>query len=167
MNQEERTFLELIERHQGIIHKVCRIYAHEAEDRQDLFQEIVYQLWRSKAKFAGKSKFSSWMYRVALHTAITHLRKATRSPKPQDLSEALAEAATEHPPRLEQEEQKAFLYQAIEQLSPVEKAVIVLYLEEHSYDEIADIMGMTRNHVGVKLNRIKNKLREWLVPFFS
>jgi len=126
----------------------------------------VYQLWRAYESYEGRSKFSSWMYQVAINTAISNLRKRKRKAPTQRLSE-VAFQIREKLPSIDYREEKQFLYQAISHLSAIEKAVVILYLEEHSYEEIAEIMGISKTLVGVKLNRIKKKLRKMIVPHFS
>lgn len=162
----EQEFVELVNDHQGIIHKVCSMYCDHEDERKDLFQEIILQLWRAFGSYKGESKFTTWMYRVALNTAISGFRKKKRRPEYQALTENEF-GITWEDEGLEKREQTKFLYQAIEQLSEIEKAIVMLYLEDHSYDDIAQIMGITRNHVGVKLNRIKGKLKKTLVPHFG
>ncbi len=162
MKQQE-PFLETISNHQRIIHKVCRMYAHDEEDRQDLFQEILLQLWRAFGSFKGESKISTWMYRVALNTAISGFRKSSRRPLTDELDSMAYQAAADMP-NPDAEEDRQLLYQAIGMLSDVERAIIMLYLEEYSYDEIADVIGITTNYVGVKINRIKAKLKDILSP---
>ncbi len=152
MNQE--TFLGLLRQHEGILHKICRLYRDTPEDREDLFQEIVYQLWKSYPSFQGQAKLSSWIYRIALNTALASFRK--KSPKvsyPDTLPDHVAVSA---PALTEQQEQ---LFRALQQLSDAEKAIITLYLEDLTYQEIAAITGIDVNYVGVKLNRIKTKLK--------
>ena len=156
----EEQFLHSIAEHQGIIHKVCRIYRDTPEDRDDLFQEIVYQLWKAFPAFRGQSAVSTWMYRIALSVAIAKYRKKDRAASTVSLETARAvplPTAEEHP-------KQELLYQAIARLSDAEKAIITLYLDSHSYQEIAEIIGITTNHVGVKLNRIKQKLIHQLNP---
>ncbi|MEO0469566.1 MAG: RNA polymerase sigma factor [Bacteroidota bacterium] len=166
MEQNKQAFVELIAKNQGIIHKVCSMYTRSEEDHRDLFQEVLVQLWRAYGSFAGKSKISTWMYRIALNTAISGLRKKERRPQPGELNtEALQLPGIERDPELE--EKKTFLYKAIEQLSKVEKAIVMLHLEDHSYEEIAAIIGITKTNVGVKLNRIKGKLRKIMKPHFQ
>ncbi|MFK7973174.1 MAG: RNA polymerase sigma factor [Bacteroidia bacterium] len=161
---QEAAFLDLITQHQGIIHKVCRTYCDAPEERRDLFQEVVLQLWRSHDKFRGESKPSTWMYRIALNTAISGFRKKSRRPQYTGLPDYVLDMpAPEGDP--DYFEKRSLLYQAIGQLSEVEKAVVMLYLEEKSYDEIAEIMGITVNYVGVKLNRIKTKLKHLMQPY--
>lgn len=153
---DESQFLQLIDQHQGIIHKICRLYRDSREDREDLFQEIVFQLWKSAPAFGGKSKFSSWMYRIALNTAIVAFRK-----KRPDIiyGPVLPERPEE---RQEPEEQREQLFAALRQLNDADKALIALYLEDLSYQEIAEITGISENNVGVKLTRIRNKIQQLL-----
>jgi RNA polymerase sigma factor (sigma-70 family) len=149
----ETQFLQLLSKNQGIIGKVCSIYCNHKEDYEDLFQEITYQAWKGYASFRGDAKFSTWLYRIALNTAISSSRK--KRPQinfVQELPDTLFETTTE----IDSEKQQLLL--AIRQLNEGEKAIITLYLEEMSYQEIAQIIGISENNVGVKINRIKNKL---------
>ncbi len=163
MKQEQEPFLEIISTHQGIIHKVCRIYARNEDDRADLFQEIVLQLWRAFDSFKGESKISTWMYRVALNTAISGVRKAFRRPVLSSLDDQPILAVADYADP-DKEEDLRLLHQAINRLSDIERAIVLLYLEEQSYEEISEVIGITPNYVGVKLNRIKQKLKDLLSP---
>jgi RNA polymerase sigma-70 factor (ECF subfamily) len=156
---QESIFVELINQNQGIIHKVCRMYCQANEERADLFQEIVLQLWRAYPRFEYKSKITTWMYQIALNTAITAYRKSQRQPQKADLEivSNIAEHTSEH----FQEEQQ-LLYKAIAQLNDAEKALMTLYLEDVPTDEIAEIIGITANNVRVKMNRIREKLKKIL-----
>ena len=158
-HEAEKQFEKHVRENELLIYKVCRIYAYTDADRKDLFQEIVIQLWKAFPKFNGHSKFSTWLYRVALNTAITGLRKQKNfitsyepSTLPANVSEDNYNEAEEE--RLQQ------LYTAIEQLSQVEKAIVMLYMEDRSYDEMEDILGISQGNLRVKMNRIKEKLRE-------
>jgi RNA polymerase sigma-70 factor (ECF subfamily) len=151
-------FSKLITEHQDILHKVCHVYCPNPSDREDLFQEIVYQLWKSYNTFRGDSKFTTWMYRVALNTAITGFKKYQKQPKPKDLNDRILQMP-EKKDDLTEDRLKA-LYEAISTLNDIDKALIMLHLEENTYQEIAVIMGITETNVGVKLNRIKKKLKE-------
>lgn len=157
----EKQFLEIINQHQGIIHKVCAMYIDDLEDRQDLFQEILIQLWKAYPRFRGDSKVSTWMYRVALNTAISNFRKEKRKPQKTNLGEPIFQLA-DSPYDYEYEEKIKILREAIHQLSKVEKAIMVLYLEDKDYEEIAETVGITQNYVRVKMNRIRNKLKKIL-----
>ena len=140
-----------------MIHKVCRVYAGSEADRQDLFQEIVIQLWKAYPKFGHKSAFSTWLYRVAINTAISGLRKQKNfivSYEPSNLPQQADDTAGE------QEEQLRELYKAIEQLNDIEKAIVMLYMEDKSYDEMEEILGVSQGNLRVKMNRIKEKLRQ-------
>ena len=152
----ESEFIQLIQEHQRIIHKVCRMYVQRPEDRDDLFQEITLQAWKSYPRFKGNARFSTWLYRVALNTAITHYRKQKRNPiTHSDISGyEIPEAPTDPT-----DAQFQLMYKAIGELSEVDKALVLLYLEDYPYDDIAQMMGITPNHVAVKMNRIKGKLQ--------
>ena len=156
--EAEQGFLEVLTAHEQLINKVVRIYAVHSEDRRDLFQEIVYQLWRSYESFKGDSRVSTWIYRVALNTAITSLRKGNRLPVTTVLDDKFDSSfrSFESPERNEQVRQ---LYSAIRSLGDIDRALVMLYLEDLSYKDIAEVLGLTEDNVGVKLNRIKTRLR--------
>lgn len=154
----EKEFLHIITENQGIIHKVCSIYCDMEEDRRDLFQEIVAQLWKSFPSFRKESKFTTWMYRVALNTAITSFKKDKRQPDKTGISYENIQLAEEmYDTRTE--DQIKMLNQAVAQLTGIEKSIILLFLEDKKYEEIAEITGITQNYVRVKMNRIKKKLK--------
>ena len=154
----EQAFLQHIQTNQKIIYKVCHLYRDTKEDQEDLFQEIVYQLWKAYPGFKGEAKPGTWIYRVALNTALAAYRKQRLNISyPDQLPEM--EAYTSEVNSSEKEE---LLFRALRTLSDSEKAVISLYLEDFSYEEIAAITGLSENNVGVRLNRIKNKLKERL-----
>ena len=164
MNKKlEHSFVTELERHQNIVHKVCRIYTSNKDQHNDLFQEITIQLWKAYPKFRGDSKFSTWMYRVALNTAITLYRKSKRSVKTQDYESVVFKITSEDYDNTE-EEQLKIMYKAIKQLSDIEKALIFLYLEDKNYKEIAETIGITEVNARVKMNRIKTKLKKILNP---
>ena len=157
-DQIQERFLELIQENAGIIHKVCHLYCHSAQDRQDLFQEITVQLWKAFPKFRNESKISTWMYRIALNTAISDFRKQQR--RIITTSELPAESMElqEHN-ILEQKERLALLQEAVTHLSDIEKAILMLYLEENNYQEMEEVLGIGQANLRVKINRIKEKLR--------
>lgn len=158
-NKNQNEFVALVTQHQSMLHKVCNLYADNDHDRQDLFQEIIIQLWRSYPKFRGDAKFSTWLYRIALNTAISDLRKARPRIKyvePQDLPFQIEDIKY----ATHKEESLKLLYAAIEQLSEIERAIVMLYLEEKNYEEMEDILGINQNNLRVKMNRIKDKLRK-------
>ncbi|MEI6139342.1 MAG: sigma-70 family RNA polymerase sigma factor [Mariniphaga sp.] len=150
-------FLQNITSNQAIIHKVTRIYCDNVDDRKDLFQEILIQLWKSYGSFKEQSKFSTWMYRVAINTAITAFKRgAKKNIKAQFVRDLPPVVDDEYDTDLE--ENLNMLHTAIGQLTGIEKSIILLYLEDKSYEEIAEITGITQNYVRVKMNRIKKKL---------
>lgn len=142
-----------------MLYKVCNLYCSSAHDRQDLFQEIVIQLWRSYPRFRGEAKFSTWLYRIALNTAISDLRRQRRRPVVTD-PESLPAELQDIQYAKEQEEQLQQLYAAIGQLTELEKALVMLYLEDKPYEEMEEILGINQNNLRVKMNRIKEKLRK-------
>lgn len=153
----DKVFIEMINEHRGIIYKVCQLYCQDKEYQKDLFQEIVLQLWKSFPSFRNEAKRSTWMYRIALNTAITSFRKEKKIPPQRTISSAEFEIPDlgSNP---DDHEHMGLLKRAIERLSQIEKAIILLYLEEKSYQEIGEIMGITKTNAGVKINRIKIKL---------
>lgn len=152
-------FLNIVTKNQGIIHKVCGVYCDTFEDREDLFQEIVSQLWRSYPSFRNESKVTTWMYQVSLNTAITHFKKNKRRPDQSDLNKNIIQIADEHYDDTI-EDQLKLLHKAIARLTGIEKSIVLLYLEDKKYEEIAEIIGITQNYVRVKMNRIKGKLKK-------
>ena len=157
--EAEKQFEKQVRENELLIYKVCRIYAYTEADRKDLFQEIVIQLWKAFPKFNGQSKFSTWLYRVSLNTAIAGLRRKKKfitSYEPFTLPANIIDDNYND----SEEERLQQLYTAIEQLSQVEKAIVMLYMEDRSYNEMEDILGISQGNLRVKMNRIKEKLRE-------
>lgn len=152
----EKAFLQLISENERLIYKVCSFYTSEEHPLADLYQEVVVNLWSGFAKFRNESRISTWIYRVALNTCISGMRKEMRKPQSIPIS-ALQEAFTE-PESIS--EQLREMYALIHQLKTMERAVVLLYLEEKSYQEIADITGLTVSNVATKLKRSKQKLKE-------
>ncbi len=158
-NKLAAEFSERITENQGAIYKVCNVYANSREDREDLKQEIILQLWKSYPSFQGKSKFSTWMYRIAFNTAITNIRKSKRHP----IVEALSGIEQSIPVREDidyMDDDMNSLFKAIGKLKDVEKAIVTLYLEEKSYKEIGEIGGISEKNVSVKIVRLKDKLKK-------
>lgn len=154
-NQTNADFLEVINQNIGIAHKVCRIYFQDTDEREDVLQEMMYQLWRSYKQFDGHSKFSTWMYSVCLNTALTYKRKTIKH-RAEPLSESHHQIADQHGGV--NQEDISLLFDAIGTLSSLNKAIIFLYLENMSYEEIASITGLTKSNVSVRLVRIKKEL---------
>jgi RNA polymerase sigma factor (sigma-70 family) len=158
---EKDVFLNIITQNQGIIHKVCGVYCDTAEDREDLFQEVVAQLWKSYPRFRHESKVTTWMYQVALNTAITHFKKDKRRPDRDVVEYTFSQVAhSEYDDSVDQ--QLKLLHSAIAKLTGIEKSIVLLYLEDKKYEEIAEIVGITQNYVRVKMNRIKAKLKKMM-----
>ncbi len=164
MQQElEKKFLSDFEKNQNIVHKICRVYTTNQNAHNDLFQEITIQLWKNYGKFRGDSKFSTWMYRVALNTAISLYRKSTRTVKTQDISDFTYKIQSEEYDDTEEQQLKA-LYKAIHRLNDIDKALIFLYLENKAYKEISETLGISEVNARVKMNRAKDKLKKILTP---
>lgn len=159
---KETKFTKLIGDNQGIVHKICRIYTDSPEAHEDLFQEIVLQLWKSFDSFQGDSKFSTWMYRVSLNTAITLIRKKNRTIATSSIdSEPYFDVKSNEEDEEKQEKLK-MLYASIRLLNEVERALVLLYLEDLPYREIAVTLGITEVNARVKMNRAKEKLKEMM-----
>lgn len=156
---DEQPFLVLIQEHQGIVHKICRLYRDSKEDREDLFQEITYQLWKSFPSFKGDAKVSTWMYRIALNTAIASFRKKRLDVEYHPVLPDLPDEEADEEYLIRQES----LFATLKQLNESERAIVALYLDDLSYRQIAEIIGINENNVGVKLNRIKLKIQKLLI----
>ncbi|OUS02527.1 RNA polymerase subunit sigma-70 [Flavobacteriales bacterium 33_180_T64] len=159
----EHSFVELLEKHQNIVHKVCRLYTNNKDAHNDLFQEITIQLWKAYPKFRGDAKFSTWMYRVGLNTAITLYRKSKRSIKTQEFETVSFKIKSEDYDDTE-EQQLKLLYKAVHQLNDIEKALVFLYLEDKNYSEISETLGISEVNARVKMNRVKKKIKTILNP---
>lgn len=149
-------FVGLINKHDGILQKICNIYFYHNPYKEDYYQEILIRLWKAYPKFRNESAFSTWLYRVSLNSAIDIIRKESLQPRHSELSRVEynipeSESNTES-------DLKDKLFQAINHLSDIEKAIILLHLEEHSYAEIGEIIGISEGNVGVRISRIKHQL---------
>ncbi len=160
----EHIFLTEFEQHQNIVHKICSLYTHDRASHHDLFQEVSIQLWKAFPKFRGDSKFSTWMYRVALNTAITQYRKNKKRTDTYDIENVLfkTQAYEAYDPR--EEQQLSLMYAAIKELNDIDKALIFLYLEDKNYEEISMTLGISEVNARVKMNRIKKKLKKIIHP---
>lgn len=155
-------FATLLARHAGIVRKVAATYCRNRDDRSDLAQEITAQLWRAFPRYDPARLFSTWMYRIALNVAISHVRVASRErqhmvPLDDELHDAPI-APVDHEAR----QQMALLQRAIDALDPMNRALLLLYLDEHSHRRIAEILGMTEANVGTKIGRLKERIRKEL-----
>lgn len=164
MNKElEHKFVTELQDNQNIVHKVCTLYTNDRDSHNDLFQEITIQLWKAYPKFRGEAKFSTWMYRVALNTAITLYRKNKKRIDTADYESFIFKIKADEYDETE-ELQLRLMYKAVKQLGDVDKALVFLYLEDKNYTEIAETLGITEVNARVKMNRIKTKLRTILNP---
>ncbi len=158
MKVKEQAFLDRIEQHKGILFKVSKMYMDNKADQEDLFQEIVCQLWKAFDSFKGDSQFSTWMYRVAINTAIVFLKKEKRKVDKYELSSTnIREDESDVD---EKEKQIELFYKAVQQLEKIDKAIIFYQLEGFSHREIGESLGISEGNARVKLNRAKEKLKE-------
>jgi RNA polymerase sigma factor (sigma-70 family) len=158
---DHKEFLTLIQNNRAVIHKICQSYCHSPNERDDLAQDIIYHLWKSASSYSPDYKFSTWMYRVALNVAISFYRKNRKTDvtvslteNPQDMEDHTDETINEV------EANRLLLQQFVEELKELDRALMILYLEDKSYAEIAEIMGITETNVATKISRIKDKLKQ-------
>ncbi len=144
----------------AIIIKICRAYTHNQADFEDYYQEVCLQIWKSRDNFRGQSEWSTWIYKLSLNVCLTLQKKKKLSTKPLADSEAALLKTDSEPNR--KDDNFTALYSAIRQLSEVDRAVILLYLEEKSYQEIAEVLGTNATNIGVRINRIKKRLKKIL-----
>ncbi len=155
---KKETFITAIKDNEGLIYKVASVYTNTIEDRKDLVQEIIYQLWKSFDSFNQKSSLSTWMYRVAMNVAIYHLKIARRNFLTVPMNGQFSNLRETDSGGFE-EKWKA-LRQQLDKLNLLDKGIIILYLENKSYEEIAQIVGISESNVGTKMFRIKEKLKK-------
>jgi RNA polymerase sigma factor (sigma-70 family) len=155
--QKGAIFLSQLNDNLNIAYKICRVYFEDKEDRADAYQEMMYQLWKSYKDFRGNSKFSTWMYAVCLNTALTYHKKRARR------EETIRESHLDIPELSDgKEDRMKALFNAIGLLSPLNKAITLLYLEDQSYEEMAVITGLSKSNISVRLVRIKRELEQIL-----
>ena len=157
-SESEALFVKQLKENQNIIHKICRLYAEDEDAHKDLFQEISIQLWKAFPKFRGDSKFSTWMYRVGLNTAITLYRKSLRTIKSQPI-ESVGYKLSHEDYDNTKDEQLKLIYEAVKKLNDIDKGIIFLFLESKNYKEISDTLGISEVNARVRMNRIKTKLK--------
>jgi len=157
--ENKKEFLDILEKYQGILHKVNLIYFHNDADREDNFQEMVYQLWNSFLSLKNKESIGSWIYKVAINTSITKLKKDSRFVYNENFPDTVEEDIETG---MERSEKSKLLLNAISELNETDKAVMLLYLDGKSYEEISEITGISKSNVGVKINRAKKTLKEKL-----
>ncbi|MFK7921796.1 MAG: RNA polymerase sigma factor [Bacteroidia bacterium] len=160
---KEAEYLSLINTNQARLERICRFYCRDGEDQKDLMQEIVFQIWRSRERYRGDAKLNTWLYRIAINTALAYLRKQKKD-RWQGLDDKEKLLSTiENPAKiLENQDRINHLMGAIKELKKLDQTVILLYLEELSYQEIAQVTGLSETNVGAKLSRIKKKISQKL-----
>lgn len=154
----QRAFLERVDGHRGILLKVANAYGRSAEDREDLVQETVAQLWRSYPRFDGRAAFSTWMYRVAVNVAVSFHRGERRRPRAVPMTESVLESVAV-PEASERDERLDLIHEFINKLEPLDRALMLFYLDDYSHAEIAGFLGISESNVGTKIGRIKERLK--------
>lgn len=160
MKSLKEEFLEILSNYQGILHKVNLIYFRNETDREDNFQEIVYQLWKSYPGLRNKKSIGSWFYAVSINTSISRSRNKSRIEYREEFPES--PDATDIYAETSREDSLSLLLNGIQNLNEIDKSIMLLYLEEKSYDEIAEILGMSKTNVGTRINRAKETLKKAL-----
>lgn len=158
MESLKKEFLEILSNYQGILYKVSLVYFKSKTDQEDNFQEIVYQLWKSYPKLQNKKSIGSWIYAVSINTSISRIKKEKRIKYQEELPE-LADTSN-IVDEMARNESLQLLINAIHNLDEIDKSIMLLYLEEKSYDEIAEIIGISKSNVGVRINRAKKTLKQ-------
>jgi RNA polymerase sigma-70 factor (ECF subfamily) len=160
-----QAFSDVLDRHRGIVFKVANTYAWEREDRADLVQEIATQLWRAWPRYDPARSVSTWMYRIALNVAISRLRRQRHSSRDGvPFDEALHDVADENAIDPEAEDRLRVLHRFIDTLPPLDRALLVLYPEERSTREMAEVLGLSESNVTTKINRLKQRIRDHVAP---
>lgn len=159
MHKQNKEFLQILSDYQGIIHKVNLIYFRTVADREDNFQEVVCQLWRSFPSLKDRTKLASWIYAVAINTSISKIRSDSRLVVRETIPETIQ---TDTVDTVEQDLNFEQLLGALQQLNAIDKSIMLLYLEDHTYDQIAEIVGISPSNVGVRINRAKKQLKIYL-----
>ncbi|MCK8520243.1 sigma-70 family RNA polymerase sigma factor [Aquimarina sp. D1M17] len=158
---KEQEFTRIIKDNQGVIFKITAIYTNSREDQEDLYQEVVYQLWRAFDSFRGDSKISTWMYRVALNTAISRLKKEKRRGNQIGIDKIITFQSEQYDTQFE--DRLKIVYAHIKKLNEIEKGLMLLLLEGKKYEEIATITGLSPSNVGTRISRIKQKLKKQII----
>lgn len=160
MDKTREDFLRVLSDYQGIVHKVCLIYFKGEADRKDNFQEVIYNLWKAFPTLENREKIASWIYRIAINTSISKIRTDKRFIYHESMSEFSSSIDASH--EMDRDEDLKMLLAAIRQLNEIDKSIMLLHLEDHNYDEIASIIGITKSNVGVRINRSKKIIKNYL-----
>ena len=156
----ELEFEQTINENAGVLHKLCRVYTNNSDEYEELFQEMLVQIWRSMKNFRGEAKISTWMYQVCINTALNFRTKIGRHRKRFDTLDG--KVFIQPPPDTDKDEQLQKLYTAIRELKPIDRAIVSLYLDDKSYDETSQILGISKTNVATRLMRLKKQLTEKL-----
>jgi len=159
--QKEEEFVRIIKEHEGVIFKITSLYTDNRDDQKDLYQDVVYQLWKSFDSFRAEAKISTWMYRIALNTALTRLKKSKRMGNSVSMDTVVMQQTENYNPEFE--EKLKLLYAHIKQLNVLEKGLMLLLLEGKKYDDISEITGLSPSNVATRISRIKQKLKTQIV----
>jgi RNA polymerase sigma-70 factor (ECF subfamily) len=157
--QQADKFLAVITQHKGIIYKIANLYCRQEEDRKDLIQEIIFQLWRSFGNYKEQYRLSTWLYKISLNVAISYYRKDRRR---STTALPLTDSIIDMVPGTEQdgtEQQLQLLQRFVNELKPLDRALMILYLEEKTYKEMAEILGLTETNIATRISRVKDKLK--------
>lgn len=158
---KEAEFVRIIKENQGVIFKITTLYTYNQDDQQDLYQDVVYQLWKSFDSFRAESKISTWIYRIALNTALTRLKKSKRMGNAISIDKVVMQQTENYNPEFE--EKLKLMYVHIKELNVLEKGLMLLLLEGKKYEEIAEITGLSPSNVGTRISRIKQKMKQQIV----
>ena len=162
----ELEFEQTINENAGVLHKLCRVYTNNSNEYEELFQEMLVQIWRSMKNFRGDAKISTWIYQVCINTALNFRSKISRHKKHFETLDG--KVFVQPMPDFFKDEQLQKLYAAIRELKPIDRAIVSLYLDEKSYDETSQILGISKTNVATRLNRLKKQLMEkillWTKP---
>ncbi len=158
---KENEFAQVIKENEGLIFKITTIYTDNEQDQKDLFQDIVYQLWKSYDSFRNEAKISTWMYRVGMNTAISQLKKRKRMPRSVPIDQLVLKQTDHYDDEFEQ--RLKTLYKHIHSLNVLEKGIMLLLLEGKKYEEIAEITGFTPSNIGTRISRVKQKLKSQIL----
>lgn len=159
--QKEQDFVRIIKQNEGVIFKITTMYTNNRTDQEDLYQDVVYQLWKSYDSFRAESKISTWMYRIALNTALTKLKKRKRMGNSVSIDKVVLQQTENYDPEFE--ERLKVLYSHIWEMNVLEKGIMLLLLEGKKYEEISEITGLSPSNVGTRISRIKQKLKNQIV----